>query len=185
MYDKSIPTPEEFFGQQIGMWHLTHDQVLFYMKEIAKVSNRAVIKEYACLWENRPLINLIFTSPENHKNLNELKAKHLKYADSNENIDKTGVPLVIILGYGVHGKTNQVQQIHQFLLPTIWQQHKATRLMSYSKQSFCWSVFKSRWIHSSQHLGKHEPGRNCYRRQWCASLTRSGRVAGVIITGSI
>lgn len=103
LYDKSIPTPEEFFGQQIGMWHLTHDQVLIYMKEIARVSNRAVLKEYARSWENRPLVNLIFTSPENHKNLNELRKKHLQYADPNDNTDKTGVLLVINLGYGVHG----------------------------------------------------------------------------------
>ena len=102
-YNQNIPTPEQFFGQQIGEWHLTYDQVLFYMKEIARVSDRAVLKEYARSWENRPLVNLIITSPENHKNLDELKAKHLKYTDPNQNSDKTGVPLVINLGYGVHG----------------------------------------------------------------------------------
>lgn len=102
-YNQHIPTPEQFFGQQIGQWHLTHDQVLFYMKEIARVSDRAILKEYARSWENRPLVNLIFTSPENHKHLDELKAKHLKYADPNEHTDKSGVPLVVTLGYGVHG----------------------------------------------------------------------------------
>ena len=102
-YNQNIPTPEQFFGQQIGEWHLTYDQVLFYMKEIDRVSDRAVLKEYARSWENRPLVNLIFTSPENQKNLSELREKHLKYSNPNENIDKTGVPLVISLGYGVHG----------------------------------------------------------------------------------
>jgi hypothetical protein len=102
-YDKNIPTPEQFFSQQIGEWHLTHDQVLFYMKEIARISNRAVIQEYARSYENRPLVHLIFTSEENHKNLDNLKALHLKHANPTENTDKSGVPLVINLGYGVHG----------------------------------------------------------------------------------
>ena len=102
-YDKNIPTPEEYFNQQIGEWHLTHDQVLFYMKEIARISNRAVIQEYARSYENRPLVHIIFTSEENHKKLDDLKALHLKHANPNENTDKSGVPLVINLGYGVHG----------------------------------------------------------------------------------
>jgi hypothetical protein len=102
-YDKNIPTPEQFFSQQIGEWHLTHDQVLFYMKEIARISNRSVIQEYARSYENRPLVHLIFTSEENHKKLDDLKALHLKHANPAENTDKSGVPLVINLGYGVHG----------------------------------------------------------------------------------
>jgi murein tripeptide amidase MpaA len=102
-YDKNIPTPEQFFSHQIGEWHLTHDQVLFYMKEIARISNRAIIQEYARSYENRPLVHLIFTSEENHKKLGELKALHLKHANPNENTDKSNVPLVINLGYGVHG----------------------------------------------------------------------------------
>ncbi len=102
-YDKNIPTPEQFFGQEIGEWHLTHDQILFYMKEIAQVSNRAIIQEYARSWENRSLVHLIFTSEENHKNLDELKAQHIKFANSAENTDKSKVPLVVNLGYGVHG----------------------------------------------------------------------------------
>ncbi|KAF0235896.1 MAG: peptidase M14 carboxypeptidase [Prolixibacteraceae bacterium] len=102
-YDKNIPTPEEYFNQQIGEWHLTHCQVLNYMQEIAKISNRAVIQEYARSYENRPLVHLIFTSEQNHNKLDELKALRLQHANPAENVDKSGVPLVINLGYGVHG----------------------------------------------------------------------------------
>ncbi len=102
-YDKNIPTPEQFFGQEMGEWHLTHDQILFYMKEIARVSDRAIIQEYARSWENRPLVHLIFTSEENHKNLDELKAKHIQFANSAGNTEKSDIPLVVNLGYGVHG----------------------------------------------------------------------------------
>ena len=102
-YDKNIPTPEQFFGQQIGEWHLTHDQILWYAKEIARISNRAILQEYARTWENRPLVQLIFTSEQNQKNLDKLKELHIKYANPDENIDKSEVPLVVNLGYGVHG----------------------------------------------------------------------------------
>ncbi len=102
-YDKNIPTPKQFFGQEMGEWHLTHDQILFYMEEIARVSDRAIIKEYARSWENRPLVHLIFTSEENHKNLEELKAKHIQFANSAGNTGKSDIPLVVNLGYGVHG----------------------------------------------------------------------------------
>ena len=102
-YNKEIPTPEQFFNQQVGEWHLTHDQILFYMKEIAKTSNRAILYEYARTYENRPLVHLIFTSEENHKNLDKLKALHYNYSEPGENIDKKDVPVVVSLTYGVHG----------------------------------------------------------------------------------
>lgn len=102
-YNEAIPTPEQFFGQQLGEWHLTHDQILFYMKEIARVSNRAIIQEYARSWENRPLVHLIFTSEKNHQNLDQLKALHIKHANPDETASTESIPLVINLGYGVHG----------------------------------------------------------------------------------
>ncbi len=102
-YDQLIPTPEQFFGQKIGEWHLTHDQILNYMKEISRLSDRAVIQEYARTYENRPLVHVIFTSAENQNKLEELKELHIKNADPNENVSGIDIPLVINLGYGVHG----------------------------------------------------------------------------------
>ena len=29
-YNKNIPTPEEYFGQKIGEWHLNYEQILSY-----------------------------------------------------------------------------------------------------------------------------------------------------------
>jgi len=102
-YNKNIPTPEEYFNQQLGEWHLTHDQVLNYMKEIARISERAIIQEYARSHENRPLVHLIFTSEQNQNKLEELKKLHFNYSQPGENISSENVPLVVNLGYGVHG----------------------------------------------------------------------------------
>lgn len=102
-YDQEIPTPEQFFKQQVGEWHLTHEQVLSYMKEITRISDRAIMYEYARSHENKPLVHLVFTSEENQKNLDELKSLHARYSDPGEDISPEGVPLVVSLTYGVHG----------------------------------------------------------------------------------
>jgi len=102
-YSKNIPTPEQFFKQELGEWHLTHSQVLDYMKEIARISDRAIMYEYARSYENKPLVHLVFTSEGNHANLDELKNLHQKYSDPEESIPLDGVPLVVSLSYGVHG----------------------------------------------------------------------------------
>ncbi len=102
-YDKTIPTPEQFFGQEMGEWHLSQNQILCYMQEIAKVSDRAIISEYARSWENKALVQVVFTSAKNQKNLDELKQLHKKHADPDEDISNSDVPLVVSLTYGVHG----------------------------------------------------------------------------------
>lgn len=102
-YNSEIPTPEAFYNMEIGEWHLTHDQVLNYIKEIANLSDRAIFYEYARTYENRPLVHLVFTSPENHQNLDELKEVHYNYSEPGSTIQKEDVPLVVSLTYGVHG----------------------------------------------------------------------------------
>ena len=102
-YDPAIPTPEQFFNQQVGEWHLTHDKIYYYITEIARLSDRAVLEEYARTYENRPLVNLVFSSPENMKQLGQLKEKHYLFSEPGRNITREGVPLVLYLGYGVHG----------------------------------------------------------------------------------
>ena len=102
-YNSDIPTPEEFFGQKMGEWHLTHDQVLFYIQTIAKSTNRAILYEYARSWENRPLVHLVFTSEKNQEKLDELKQLHYDFSEPGSDIPIEKVPLVVNLGYGVHG----------------------------------------------------------------------------------
>ena len=40
-YQANIPTPEAFFGFQVGDWHLSHDQLLSYLKHISSLSSKA------------------------------------------------------------------------------------------------------------------------------------------------
>jgi hypothetical protein len=70
-YNKNIPTPFLFTGFETGEWHFSHDKLYFYMLELARVSDRAIWEEYGRSYENRPLGQLIISSPENIKNLEQ------------------------------------------------------------------------------------------------------------------
>jgi hypothetical protein len=102
-YNQDIPAPDEYFKQLSGEWHLTLGQVISYFQEIAQVSDRAILQEYARSYENKPLVQLVFTSEENQQKLEDLKQLHLRYSEPEANLPSEGVPLVVRLGYGVHG----------------------------------------------------------------------------------
>ncbi len=104
-YDESIPTPESIIGHQVGEWHITHDKLLLYMNEIARVSDRAVLEPYGRTFEGRTLVHLVFTSPENLKNLEALRAEHLKLCDPDQSqgMNVNNMPVFLNLGYNVHG----------------------------------------------------------------------------------
>ena len=109
-YNPSVPAPKKFFGHEIGEWHLSHDKLYYYMLELANNSGRAIWEEYARSYENRPLGNLIISSPENIKNIEKLRQQHLLLCDpSKSNADITGMPVFIKLGYGVHGNESSAQ----------------------------------------------------------------------------
>ena len=84
---------------------MNRSQLVSYMKLIAEKSDRAIIEEYARSYENRPLLHLIFTSPENQKNLPELKKEHHNLCNPTESSDLniSDMPVVIVLGYSIHG----------------------------------------------------------------------------------
>lgn len=104
-YNPDIPVPEKVICHEVGEWHVTHDKLISYMKEIARLSNRAVLQEYGRSYENRPLVHLVVTSPENHQKLEQIRKEHLTLSDPFQSIngDINDMPLVITLGYNVHG----------------------------------------------------------------------------------
>jgi hypothetical protein len=110
-YNSSIPTPKQFFGNEVGEWHLTHDKLYYYMLELAKTSNRAIWEEYGRSYENRPLGQLIISSPENIKNLEQLRQDHVMLCDPSvsDKADISKMPLFVKLGYGVHGNESSAQ----------------------------------------------------------------------------
>ncbi len=104
-YDPDIPTPKEVLGYHPGEWHVSHDQLIYYMRTLAAASDRVVLEEFAKTYEGRPLMHLIFTSTENHSNLDEIRSDHVKLTDPTQSgsLNTEGMPIVIWLGYSVHG----------------------------------------------------------------------------------
>lgn len=99
-YDARIPTPASELGYPVGQWHVRHDQLVQYMKRLAEHSPRVAIEEIGRTHEQRPLVMLTITSEANHQRLDELRAQHLAGLEKDQTAD---APLVIWLGYSVHG----------------------------------------------------------------------------------
>lgn len=103
-YNPDIPTPEEFLGFQVGDWHASHDQVVFYMRKLAEVSDRIIYSEYARSHENRPLILLKISSPENLVNIDNIKQEHAALCDPDvKQPEIKDMPAIIYQGFSVHG----------------------------------------------------------------------------------
>ena len=104
-YDEKIPTPEEILGYQIGEKHISHDQLVYYMRAVAQASDRATLVETGRSYEGRPLLLLTFTSEKNHKNIEEIQAAHVALSDPNDDTkrDMAKMPAVVYAGYSIHG----------------------------------------------------------------------------------
>ncbi|MEP5613229.1 MAG: M14 metallopeptidase family protein [Cyclobacteriaceae bacterium] len=104
-YNPDIPTPKEVLGYHPGEWHVSHDQLIYYMRTVAAASDRIALEEFAKSYEGRPLMHLIFTSTNNHSKLDQIKADHLKLTDPSQSggMNTADMPIVMWLGYSVHG----------------------------------------------------------------------------------
>jgi hypothetical protein len=106
-YDKNMPTPEQFLGYQVGEQHVSHDQLVSYMRELDRLSDRITLEVVGRSYENRPLMILTITSPENHRNLDKIKAEHVRLTDPSStvagNVDVSKMPIVVYQGQSIHG----------------------------------------------------------------------------------
>ncbi len=93
----NIATPQSILHFQIGEWHARPEQIERYFYKLAEQSNRIKIEVYAYSHEQRPLFLAYISSPENIKNLDKLREKHVKMGKD------TNRPAVTWMGYSVHG----------------------------------------------------------------------------------
>ncbi len=104
-FDSKITSPKDFFGFDIGDWHISHDPLYYYMKTLAQESDRITIKEYARSHENRPLVYLTISSPENHSKIEEIRQQNVQLTDPDlsSKVDIEDLPIIIYQGYSIHG----------------------------------------------------------------------------------
>lgn len=99
-FNSAIPTPEQFLGYAIGTQHTRHDKIVEYFRELDRLSDRMTMQVIGKTFEQRQQITSVFTSPQNHAKLEEIRKAHL---GGQKNGSTENIPLVIHLGYNVHG----------------------------------------------------------------------------------
>ncbi|NDG46255.1 MAG: zinc carboxypeptidase, partial [Flavobacteriia bacterium] len=103
-YDPSISQPKSLLGYEVGTWHVSHDQLVSYMYSLAAQSDRIHIENRGTTYENRPLLLLTITSPENLKKIEEIKSNHRALTEPNADaIAIEDQPLVVYQGFSIHG----------------------------------------------------------------------------------
>lgn len=104
-YDKSIPTPKEYFGFEIGQQHVPYFQAIAYLQLLADRSDRVISEFYGESYEHRPLQFLTISSPSNLANIEHIQRENKKLTDPDQSgsVDKDNLPIVTFLTYTIHG----------------------------------------------------------------------------------
>ncbi len=103
-FESTIPSPEEFLGYPIGDHHTRHDQMVAYLAELARLSDRATLIEYGQTFGHRKLVMLQISQPAHINNLESLRQEHLSLVDpTSDKKASSSLPIFINLGYNVHG----------------------------------------------------------------------------------
>jgi hypothetical protein len=115
-YNPAVPTPAQYLGAEVGEWHVSHDQLVGYMRELARDNPRIRLQEYGRSHENRPLLCLTITAPENHARLDDIRRQRRQLADPTGTAkpDPVALPAVAYMGYSIHG--NEASGSHAALL---------------------------------------------------------------------
>jgi hypothetical protein len=102
-FDPKIPTPEEFLGYPIGSHYTCHDQIVAYFNELARLTDKIHVQLIGKTYELRPQIIATITSPDNYKRLEQIRQEHLTLTDPAQPLIGNSAPVVVLLGYSVHG----------------------------------------------------------------------------------
>ncbi|KKO44646.1 peptidase M14 [Arsukibacterium ikkense] len=100
--DTTLPSPQQTLGHAVGDWHARHDQIQRYFELLASRSDHAMLEVIGYTHEQRPLLQLVISSPDNLRRLDDIRQQHLAQAKEEKAI-ASDAPVVIWLGYGVHG----------------------------------------------------------------------------------
>jgi len=103
--NEKIPQPKSITGFEIGQQHLDWNNVLDYMQALSEASDRVSLKQFGHTNQFRPFIQVTITSPQNQKNLDNIRSEHLKLTDTRQSpeLNTAKMPVVVNLMYNIHG----------------------------------------------------------------------------------
>ena len=104
-YDSAIPSPAEIIGHEVGEYHITHDRLVHYLKVLDAASDRITLEVTGYTHEKRPLLLLTITSPENHRNIENIRQQHVQLTEPARSsaLNTANMPAVFYLGCSIHG----------------------------------------------------------------------------------
>ncbi|MDX1571893.1 MAG: M14 family metallopeptidase [Xanthomonadales bacterium] len=108
-YDDSISTIETLLGFPVGQRMAHPDEIYRSFQTWAEESDRAKLFEYARSHEDRPLIYLVITSPDNHARMEAIEENLRRLGDprgvGSEALDEAlaETPPIAWMAYSIHG----------------------------------------------------------------------------------
>ena len=77
--DPKLPSPQQTLGYAVGDWHVRHDQIQRYFEILANQSDNAMLEVIGYSHEQRPLLQLVISSPENLARLDDIRLQHQQH----------------------------------------------------------------------------------------------------------
>ncbi|HMB41869.1 MAG TPA: M14 family metallopeptidase [Balneolaceae bacterium] len=98
-----VKSPADFLGYEIGERWTPHHLVMDYMRHVADESDQVTLEQYGTTNENRELVYLVITSPENHENIDEIRTNNLKFTGLLDGEPTENQKGIVWLSYNIHG----------------------------------------------------------------------------------
>ena len=100
---QKLMSPNEFLGYELGERFTRHYKVMEYLKHVDDAMPNIEFKQYGETYEHRPLTFVVITSPENFKNLENIRLDNLKRTGLIEGTASHDKKSIVWLSYNVHG----------------------------------------------------------------------------------
>ena len=101
-----IPSPADFLGYELGAEFTLYAHSVAYFRALAEASPRVLINQYGETYEGRPLINLVISSEENIRRIDEIRERHLELLTAPEDEAQAIIneePVFTSFSYNIHG----------------------------------------------------------------------------------
>ena len=108
-HEPGLTSPDEFLGFPVGQRTATSAQIEAYSRLLAEQSDRVELVDYGRTFEDRPLLYLVISTPDNLARADEVQEGMARLADprdlSNRQRDRLidETPAVAWLAYSIHG----------------------------------------------------------------------------------